>query len=46
MFKNIKGIAATAAIAITTALAPVYEAAAAVVIIICDRSACLVIVIY
>lgn len=46
MFKNIKGIAATAAVAITAALAPVYEAAAETIIIICDRSGCLVIIIY
>ena len=46
MLKTIKGIAATAALALTATLAPVYEAAADVIIIICDATMCIVIIIY
>ncbi len=46
MLKSIKGIAATAALTITGALVPVYEAAADIIIIICGATECLIIIIY
>jgi|688.fasta_scaffold848682_2 hypothetical protein len=46
MLKKIKGLAATAAVAVTASMVPVFQAAAETIIIICDRSGCLVIIIY
>jgi hypothetical protein len=46
MLKKFKGLAAGAALAVTATLAPVYEAAADIIIIICDSAGCLVIIIY
>lgn len=46
MLKKIKGLVATAAIAVTAAMTPVFEAAAETIIIICDATGCLIIIIY